>query len=319
MSGSPPQPVAAVYFASDYGTDDEFVGVVHAVLHRHAPGVPVIDLAHEVPPFDVRAGAELLVRCAPVMGAGVVLAVVDPGVGSDRRAIAIAPASAPPPELPEVAPNVGPHARLDALSLTSGPGWIVGPDNGLLVPLATALGGVGEARWIDPAGARRRGWPAVSGTTTFDGRDLFAPAAAHLARGEDPKVLGPVLDPDDLVSVPSRLRPAHVPTPGTLVALVSWIDRFGNVQLDTGSAALEDAGIGAGSEVEVTVARSSGAAEGSYRARRVVSFAAAGPGEIGLLIDSSGKVTLVCDRASAAARLGRPAVGDEVRISAAHS
>ncbi|MBV8463757.1 MAG: SAM-dependent chlorinase/fluorinase, partial [Acidimicrobiales bacterium] len=83
-SGTP-----AVYFASDYGTEDEFVGVVHAVLHRFAPGVPVIDLAHEIPAFDVAAGADLLLRCRPALGSGVVLAVVDPGVGSARRAVAL--------------------------------------------------------------------------------------------------------------------------------------------------------------------------------------------------------------------------------------
>ena len=97
---------------------------------------------HEVPPFDVAAGAELLVRCAPVIGAGVVLAVVDPGVGSDRRAIAIAPCIRTSPVVAQVASTAPP----DALPLASGPGWLVGPDNGLLLPLATALGGVGEAR-----------------------------------------------------------------------------------------------------------------------------------------------------------------------------
>ncbi len=259
MSGSPPPPALAVYFASDYGTADEFVGVVHAVLHRHAPGVPVIDLGHEVPPFDVAAGADLLLRCASVMGAGVVLAVVDPGVGSDRRAVAIAPSTdvssaargraSPPMSQP------GQPQRGSASHRFPGPGWLVGPDNGLLVPLATALGGIAEAREIDPAWSRRQGWPAVTGTTTFDGRDLFAPAAAHLVGGGAPEALGPVVDPAHLVPVPERRRPAQTPVDGTLTAVVRWIDRFGNVQLDADAAILEGVGLGPGSEAEVAVGR----------------------------------------------------------------
>src|SRR5689334_2966144 len=112
----PDDPAAAVFFLSDYGTADEFVGIVHAVLHSRAPGVAVIDLGHEVPPYDVAAGASMLVRCAPYLGAGVVLAVVDPGVGTERRGVAIE-------------------------AVGTGPSWLVGPDNGLLVPLAAALGG----------------------------------------------------------------------------------------------------------------------------------------------------------------------------------
>ena len=110
-----------MFFLSDYGTADEFVGVVHAVLHRLAPSAPVIDLGHQIPPFDVAAAAALLVRAGPHLGPGVVLAVVDPGVGTDRRGVAV--------ELPP-----------------GGPTWLVGPDNGLLLPLA-------EAR----CGPRRRG------------------------------------------------------------------------------------------------------------------------------------------------------------------
>ena len=87
MTTGPPAP--AIYFLSDYGTADEFVGVVHAVLHRHAPGLAVIDLSHQIAPFDVAAGAAMLARCAPYLGAGVVLGVVDPGVGTARRAVAI--------------------------------------------------------------------------------------------------------------------------------------------------------------------------------------------------------------------------------------
>ncbi len=100
MSGTqPPGPAApgTIFFLSDYGLRDEFVGVVHAVLARLAPGTAVIDLTHEIAPFDVRSGAAALARALPHLGEGLVLAVVDPGVGGPRRAIALetAPASGP--------------------------------------------------------------------------------------------------------------------------------------------------------------------------------------------------------------------------------
>lgn len=291
MSDGPPSPPArrgfrpAVYFASDYGTVDEFVGVVHAVLHRFAPGVPVIDLSHDVPPFDVAAGGDLLVRCAPVLGPGVVLAVVDPGVGSERRGVAIGLADAPSP--------------------TGGPTWLVGPDNGVLLPLASALG-IREAREIDVVAARNRGWPSVSGARTFDGRDHFGPAAAHLVSGRPPEVVGPVVDPGTLVAPPSRERRADGRGG---VAVIRWIDRFGNVQLDLTPA--DGHGIIADDdqvdvEVEVTGTR--------HRVRRVLAFAHLEPGEIGLLADATGRWSLVCDRASATDALGRPTVGDRVRL-----
>jgi S-adenosyl-L-methionine hydrolase (adenosine-forming) len=290
--------VPAVYFTSDYGHGDEFVGVVHAVLHRFAPGVPVIDLSHEVPAFDIAGGADLLVRCAPVLGPGVVLAVVDPGVGSNRRAVALRVADAS-----------------DASDEGSGPAWLVGPDNGLLVPLATVRGGVGEAREIDRGAAARRGWPAVTGARTFDGRDLFAPAAAHLVRGGPSEALGPLVDPASLSPPP---LPAHSDAPSggrDVAAAVNWVDRFGNVQLDLGPDDLERVGIGAGAGVEIEIGGGRGREAGSvHHARRVAAFDALGPEEVGVLTDGNGRVALVCDRASAAERLGHPAVGVAVRI-----
>jgi S-adenosyl-L-methionine hydrolase (adenosine-forming) len=308
--GSPPADRdrhPAVYFASDYGTTDEFVGVVHAVLHRHAPGVPVIDLSHHVPAFDVRAGADLLVRCQPVLGPGVVLAVVDPGVGSERRALAIG---------------------LDADA--GGPDWLVGPDNGLLLPLA-AVGGIRQVREIDADVAWRRGWPAVTDARTFDGRDLFAPAAAHLVSGGSPEALGPVAEPGSLTPAlsPARPDPEADGPPDDLgpMGVIKWVDRFGNVQLDLGPADLHPTATGLDDEVEVEVKvgaarRPDAAGPGPgprHRARRVAAFAALEPGEIGLLTDATGRLALVCDRASAAEALGRPAIGDRVRIRPARA
>jgi hypothetical protein len=309
--GSPPvnrDRHPAVYFASDYGTADEFVGVVHAVLHRHAPGVPVIDLSHDVPVFDVSAGADLLVRCAPVLGPGVVLAVVDPGVGTERRAVAI------------------------GLGADAGPDWLSGPDNGLLLPLA-AVGGIRQVREIDADVAWRRGWPAVTDARTFDGRDLFAPAAAHLVSGGSPEALGPVAQPGSLTPAPSAARPdleAEGPpgSPGP-VGVIKWVDRFGNVQLDLGPVDLDPMRLGLDDEVEVEVELGAGRGPGAdgpepgpgprFRARRVAAFADLEPGEIGLLTDATGRLALVCDRSSAAKAFGRPALGDRVQIRPARA
>jgi S-adenosylmethionine hydrolase len=291
-----------VFFLSDYGTADEFVGVVHAVLHHRAPGVAVIDLSHHIPPFDVVAGSALLVRAGPHLGAGVVLAVVDPGVGTDRRAV--------------------------ALELASGrPRWLVGPDNGLLVPLATSSGGVRAAVALDPA---RLGPAAPAGT--FDGRDVFAPAAAHLVTGGAAREIGTRIDPATLVELPVGATdgtaghgsgPAGPPGP-EVVSSVTWIDRFGNAQLSVAPAALTGIGLSVGGRALVTVEdrapADSGAPEGGgvrgrppVSGRWVTAFGQLGEGELGVMEDANGQLSLVLDRASAAEALAlRP--GGTVRI-----
>ncbi len=284
MSDRPPAPV--IFFLSDYGTADEFVGVVHAVLHRLAPQVPVIDLSHQIPPYDVSAGAAMLVRSAPYLGPGVVLAVVDPGVGTARRAVAIRTSSSPPD--PE-----------------DGSTWLVGPDNGLLIPMAAAYGGADSAIDLGSTGpGHQRGGPGAPQASgpTFDGRDVFAPAAAHLAQGGDPRALGPAIDPATLVA------PADIPgaggrverTPGGPVAQVSVvsIDRFGNAQLGLGAEALEELGLGPGGIVHLTVGV--GGERPPAPVRRVRAFGQLDPDELGLLVDGAGRLALVCDRRSAA-------------------
>ncbi len=301
----------AIYFLSDYGTADEFVGVVHAVLHGAAPAVAVIDLGHQVPPFDVRAGAAMLVRCAPYLGPGVVLAVVDPGVGTDRRAVAVETA-------------------------TGGPSWLVGPDNGLLVPLADALGGVARAVSLEPGPAAPGPPPAEPVGRTFDGRDLFAPAAAHLALGRSPALLGSDIDPRSLVTPDPGRRPGHPrgrqPSGAGAVgpvldAEVTWVDHFGNIQLDVGPGALDQIGVGTGTTARVTVlgspagggqapAAGGGDAAGtSVPARRVHAFGELVDGEFGLVTDSTGRAALVLRQASAVRRLPPVTVGDTVRIA----
>jgi S-adenosyl-L-methionine hydrolase (adenosine-forming) len=192
-----------VTFLTDYGLDDEFVGVCHAVIAGIAPSVRVIDLTHGIPRHDVRAGALALRRAVPYAPAGSVhLAVVDPGVGGPRRGIA----------------------------LRCGDRLLVGPDNGLLAPAAERLGGVQEA--VDLAGSP---WSLQPVSATFHGRDVFAPAAARLAGGAALREAGPPLDPATLVGldlpVPRREGDA-------LVAHAVAVDAFGNVLLDAVGADL---------------------------------------------------------------------------------
>ncbi len=291
------RPAAAVFFVSDYGTVDEFVGVVHAVLHRLAPTVPVIDLSHQIPAFDIDAAAALLVRSGPYLGPGVVLAVVDPGVGTERRGVALEVAS-------------------------GGPTWLVGPDNGLLMPLAATLGGVRRAIVLGPSRTGVRP-PA----RTFDGRDVFAPAAAHLATGGPVAALGAPVDVASLVAGsagPTGHRPAGPPgsTASEVVATVRWIDGFGNTQLDLFPEALTAIGLVPGGTARIILdlppgaapadpASAGGAADQGRRvltARWVEAFGQLRPGELGLLEDADARVALVLDRASAvqALRLAGP-------------
>ncbi|MGA2521172.1 MAG: SAM-dependent chlorinase/fluorinase [Acidimicrobiales bacterium] len=262
----------SVFFLTDYGHADEFAGVVRAVVQRCAPGAPLVDLAHDVAPFDVRAGALMLQRAVPHLGPGVVLAVVDPGVGTDRRAVV---ASVP--------------------AAGGGPRYFVGPDNGLLAWAVDGSGGPEQLVVLPPAVPR-------AGGATFDGRDLFAPAAARLWSGSAPEDLGDLTDPGSLV----RLAPPLLAvSPGVVEAEVLWVDRFGNVQL---SARPDDtSAAGLGTTVEVVTAG------GVRPARWVRAFGALGHDDLGVVHDANGHVALACDRRPAATVLGvRP--GDVVTL-----
>jgi S-adenosylmethionine hydrolase len=190
-----------ISFLSDYGWADEFVGVVHSVIRGLAPQVTVIDVCHEVPPYDVRAGGLTLVRAVQYLAPGVVLAVVDPGVATDRRAIAV---------------EVGEEAEA----------VFVGPDNGLLASAVSMVGGATRAVELTETAFHL---PAPG--PTFAGRDIFGPVAAHLCNGVDLTEFGPLVDPD-------TLTPGLVPLPRVegerLEAEVLWVDRFGNAQLNLG-------------------------------------------------------------------------------------
>ena len=211
----PPLPIS---FLSDFGLSDEFVGVVHGVIERIAPGTRVIDVTHGIRRGDIRAGALALLRAVQYLPSGVVLAVVDPGVGTGRRAIAAATAR----------------------------GFFVGPDNGLLAPAVAMVGGAERFVSIEAEAFRLPGAGA-----TFDGRDLFAPAAAVLASAEAGlDDLGPEVDPG---SVMPLLLPLVESSGGRVSGEVWWIDAYGNAQTNISPADLESVGLQPGSPVMLRV------------------------------------------------------------------
>ena len=267
-----------ISFLSDYGHDDEFVGVVHSVIAAIAPHVRVVDVTHGVAPCDVRAGGLALARAAQYLLPGVVLAVVDPGVGTDRRPVAV---------------EVGDGASV-----------LVGPDNGLLAPAVALVGGASRA--VELAGPDYRLDVQPELGSTFDGRDVFAPAAAHLCCGVPISALGPPVDPATLM--PGML-PVSSREGDDLVAEVLWIDRFGNCQLNLDPSELDQLAP-AGAPLQVA------ADEDLRTAERVSAYAEVSPGRVGLITDSSGLVSLAVPRRSAADDLGLHE-GAEVRIGAA--
>jgi S-adenosyl-L-methionine hydrolase (adenosine-forming) len=277
---SPSPGFDTVSFLTDYGTRDEFVGVVKAVIRDLAPHVTVLDLTHEIPPFDVRAGSLALARCIGYVPRGVVLAVVDPGVGTDRLAVAV-----------EVA---------------GGAGVLVGPDNGLLAPAVAMAGGAERAVSLTD-----ESFHLAAPGATFAGRDVFGPVAAHLCNGVDLAELGEPIDP-------SLLLPGTVPLPrteeGGVVTEVLWVDRFGNCQLNVGADDLD--GVAAdGDRVRLRIGLPSDPSGSVTRvATRADTFAAVPPGGLGLVLDSYGMLALAVDRGSAADELGI-AAGDQLLVS----
>jgi hypothetical protein len=253
-----------VSFLSDYGMSDEFVGVVKSVIADLAPHARVIDLVHEIAPFDVRAGSLALARCIPYVPQGVILAVVDPGVGSTRRGVAI--------------------------SVAGGTGVFVGPDNGLL-PAAIALAGGAEEAVV----LSNIDYQLAAPGTTFAGRDIFAPAAAHLCNGVPLRELGEPIDP-------SLLLPGVIPLPreenGGLSGEVTWVDRFGNCQLNI---SVDDVAAW-GSQIRVVIVNTA-TSERVTRSMRVVENFSQIAGGLGLVIDSYGMLSICVDRGSATIEL----------------
>ncbi|MEM8618119.1 MAG: SAM-dependent chlorinase/fluorinase [Actinomycetota bacterium] len=261
---------------TDYGTDDEFAGVLRAVVRDLAPHATVIDLTHGIAPYDVRGGSLALARSIAYVPVGVVMAIVDPGVATERRAIAV-----------EVA---------------GGDGVLIGPDNGLLAP-AVALAG-GAERAVELTNPDHQ---LAAPGATFAGRDIFAPAAAHLCNGIELTDLGPLLDVE-------LLMPGVVPLVQAdeerVIAQVLWVDRFGNAQLNV---APDDLAQTFGERIEVRVEHPTAGAV-ARSARRVRAFAELGSGEVGLVLDSTGLLALVLDQRSAAEEL-ELAPGDQVTLT----
>jgi S-adenosyl-L-methionine hydrolase (adenosine-forming) len=204
-----------ICFLSDFGLGEDFVGLCKGVILRIAPKAAVIDLTHEVPGFAVEAGAEILEHATRYMPEDTVyLAIVDPGVGTERRALALS-------------------ARDGAL--------LVGPDNGLLIPAADSLDGIKSAVSLTNADFHLR---PVS--NTFHGRDIFSPAAARLAMGLNPARLGEVVDPASLARI--ELPGIEREGANTLVASIISVDRYGNARL---SATTEETGYRFGALLKV--------------------------------------------------------------------
>lgn len=269
-----------VSFLSDYGTTDEFVGVVHSVIRDLAPHALVIDLTHGVAPFDVRAGSLALARCISYVASGVVLAVVDPGVATTRRAIAV-----------EVA---------------GGDGVLVGPDNGLLAPAVALAGGAERAVELTDTT-----WHLPSPGATFAGRDVFAPVAAQLCNGVDLADLGELVDAELLLPGVVALPQAD---DHSVIAQVLWVDRYGNAQLNVGP---DDLPAAFGHRIDVRGSSPTDPTGGVVRsASRATSFAELVGGAVGLVLDSSGLLALAMDQRSAADELGLD-VGDQVTLTAA--
>lgn len=192
-----------ITLTTDYGLSDSFVAEVHGVLLRLTPWIRVIDVTHQIPPGDVARGAGVLAQAVQHLPAAVHVAVVDPGVGTARRAVAVQ---------------------------TPG-GVLVGPDNGLLAPAIETLGGPeAVVELTNPA------WHAPTVSRTFHGRDVFAPVAARLAGGAPLSGAGTSIEPASLVRLP---EPVVMVGDGYLEAEVTAVDRFGNVQLAATGTSLD--------------------------------------------------------------------------------
>lgn len=266
-----------ISFLSDFGTTDEFVGVVHSVINSIAPFAKVIDITHGIPHYDIRSGGLALARSAQYLSPGVVLAVVDPGVGTQRRAVAV---------------EVG-----------DGESVLVGPDNGLLAPTVALVGGADRAVSLTETNYQL---PAPG--PTFAGRDIFGPAAAHIASGVDLSELG---DEIEVASLVPGLMPITSKEDDGLHAEVLWVDQYGNAQINLDPTELEIKE----NEINHFEIKTGGL---TRIAKKVETFEELGAGELGLTIDSYGLVALVIGRGSAAEEM-KISTGNQVIISASEN
>lgn len=243
------------------------MGVLHSVLRRRVPDVTVVDLTHGIARQDVRAGSFALARAAPYVADGAVVGVVDPGVGTQRAMIAV-----------ETVRTGGRHV------------FFVGPDNGLLTPAIDVIGGAAAAVVLKDTGY----WLAGRGPT-FAGRDVFAPAAAELARGAALHDVGDPIDPATLGRLPAPVL-SRREEDGRLECEVTWVDHYGNVQLSVAESDLP----GGAQWFEVGTGHSGP----PVLASRARAFAELAAGQLGVLVDSEGRAALCLDGAHAAGALG---------------
>lgn len=263
-----PRPIC---FISDFGVSGDFVGSCKGVMVGISPAAPIVDISHDIPEFSIVRGAEVLEHATRYMpGGAVYLAVVDPGVGTQRRALAIE---------------------------TSSGEYLVGPDNGLLVPAADSLGGVARAVRLD-----NEAYHLKPVSNTFHGRDIFAPAAAHLAGSVPLGELGEPVDPSELerVTLPGIER-----NEDGFSAEILDIDRYGNARL---SARPEDLGLEYGAALSIRVRD-----EKSMRVRFVDAFGASKSGDLVLVPDSHWRLSLAVNRGNAANALFLN-LGDRVHL-----
>jgi hypothetical protein len=261
-----------VTFLSDFGLRDDFVGTCHGVIKRIAPEVQIVDITHGIPARAIVQGALVLANTVPYMPHGVHLAVVDPGVGGPRRALALRDR----------------EGRL-----------YVGPDNGLLLPSADRAGVAEVHEIVNPE------YALAPVSRTFHGRDIFAPAAAHLARGLALTELGPPIDAGALV----RLElPRPELRPNRIAATALYVDAFGNVQLNLTREHLGEVGVQPGARIELELAGQ------RYFAIAARTFSDARTGDLILYEDSYGNVAVAMNGGNAAEMLGARA-GQDVRIN----
>jgi S-adenosylmethionine hydrolase len=261
-----------VTFLSDFGLQDDFVGTCHGVIKRIAPEAQIIDMTHGIPRQQVLQGALVLANTVQYMPVGVHLAVVDPGVGGARRSL--------------------------ALRDEEGRSY-VGPDNGLLIPAAERAGITAAHELANPE------YALESISRTFHGRDLFAPAAAHLARGVSLQELGPPIDPGALVRLD---LPQPEVGPNKIAATVLYVDSFGNIALNLTREHVAEVGIVPGTRVELELGGE------RYYAVAARTFADARPSDVMLYEDSYRNMSVAIPHGNAAEMLHARA-GQSIRIN----
>jgi len=250
-----------IMFLTDFGLQDDFVGTCHGVIKQIAPETEIIDVTHGIPPRAVLQGALVLSNTLPYMPMGVHLAVVDPGVGGHRRPLALRDE----------------EGR-----------YFVGPDNGLLLPAAERAGIAVAHELANPV------YALESVSRTFHGRDLFAPAAAHLATGVGIAELGPPVDPEALVRLELPEPALH---DGTVDATMLYVDSFGNIALNLTRDHLQGAGVVPGTRVELDLSGE------RYYAIAARTFADARSGDVILYEDSYRNMSIAISNGNAAAML----------------